>query len=323
MQAKKKPVEQLAVGDLGLVRVTTSTPTQTVEAVNPAPEKAAGEVIEDDGTAAGADRRLPRRSEGDLSGQDLGVRGRRDRRQGQLRRARAADEGAGAGGAEVAAVVLGPGATEAAAKLGEHGAATVYASDDAVYDDYVAQPAAHALWELVEEHQPNLILFGINYDSRDVAGRLQALTGSTLMGNATRPALGRQGPDADLRRHEDRRRGARRARSQARPVPAEVVRGRARAAGPPSVVAVNVEIRDDLKKAKRIERHEEAATGPEARGRGGRHLRRARAAGRRQLQAARRARGRDRQLRRRRDPRRRRLRAGSPTATRSARPARP
>ena len=62
-------------------------------------------------------------------------------------------------------MALGPGATEAAATLGEHGAATVYASDDAVYDDHLAQPAAHALKQLVDEHQPNLILFGLTYPS--------------------------------------------------------------------------------------------------------------------------------------------------------------
>ena len=51
MQAKQKPVDKVAVSDLGLSESDTQ-PTQTVEAVNPAPEKAAGEVIEDDGSAA-------------------------------------------------------------------------------------------------------------------------------------------------------------------------------------------------------------------------------------------------------------------------------
>ncbi|HMC36237.1 MAG TPA: hypothetical protein VKK30_00050, partial [Actinomycetota bacterium] len=88
-------------------------------------------------------------------------------------------------GASIAAVALGPGATEAATALGEHGAETVFASDDPVYVECVAQPAAHVLHELVKEHQPELILFGPTYGSRDVAGRLQARTGSTLMSNAT------------------------------------------------------------------------------------------------------------------------------------------
>ena len=43
-------------------------------------------------------------------------------------------------GASVEAVALGPGATEAARTLGEHGAETVHASDDPVYTDFIAQP---------------------------------------------------------------------------------------------------------------------------------------------------------------------------------------
>ncbi|MEA2555222.1 MAG: electron transfer flavoprotein alpha subunit, partial [Actinomycetota bacterium] len=39
------------------------------------------------------------------------------------------------------ALALGPGATSAAPTLGAHGARTVYASDDPVYADHLAQPA--------------------------------------------------------------------------------------------------------------------------------------------------------------------------------------
>lgn len=88
-------------------------------------------------------------------------------------------------GGDVAAVALGPGATAAADQLGAHGAATVYASDDTVFADQPGRPAAHTLHALVQQHTPSLILFAGTYDARDVAGRLQALTGSTLMANAT------------------------------------------------------------------------------------------------------------------------------------------
>ena len=86
---------------------------------------------------------------------------------------------------EVEAVVLGPGSSEAAKTLGEYGAKKVYASDDAVYADYVAQPAAYALWKLAEQHQPEAIFFAMDYDSRDIAARVAASMGSTIMGNAT------------------------------------------------------------------------------------------------------------------------------------------
>jgi electron transfer flavoprotein alpha subunit len=163
---------------------------------------------------------------------------------------------------EVAAVVLGPGATQGASTLGEYGAATVYASDDQVYADYVAQPAAHALAELVAQHSPNIILFATDYDSRDVAARLAAKTGSTVMGNATDVLAadkaqtqifgGTKIVDVAL----------------AGPDPKIVlVRPKSFAAEPggggsPTVVNVDVQIPDDARKAKRVERHEEAATGP-------------------------------------------------------------
>ncbi|MBA2725223.1 MAG: electron transfer flavoprotein subunit alpha/FixB family protein, partial [Actinobacteria bacterium] len=84
---------------------------------------------------------------------------------------------------DVEAVCLGPGATEAAEKLGTFGAEIVYASDDAVYDDFIAQPHVHALAELIGENAPDMIIFPMTYDSRDIAGRLSARLDSTLMSN--------------------------------------------------------------------------------------------------------------------------------------------
>jgi electron transfer flavoprotein alpha subunit len=161
---------------------------------------------------------------------------------------------------EVAAVALGPGASEAASVLGEHGAATVYVSDDPVYSDSIAQPHAHTLAELVGEHDPDLILFANNYDSRDVAGRLSAKTGATLMSNATdllsadvarTPAFGgtvlvdvelQGAPKIVLVRPKS---------FEAKP-----------SGGSPRVVEVEIEIAPDLCRARRVERHEEAASGP-------------------------------------------------------------
>ena len=51
MQAKQKPVERYSVGDLGLSGDDT-TPTQKVGAVDAAPEKGPGEIVEDDGSGA-------------------------------------------------------------------------------------------------------------------------------------------------------------------------------------------------------------------------------------------------------------------------------
>ena len=161
---------------------------------------------------------------------------------------------------DAAAVILGAGATDAATKLGEHGAATVYASDDAVYDEYIAQPHAHALAELIGQHNPDLIMFANNYDSRDIAGRLSAKTGSTLMGNATdllsvdkaQTAIfgGTQLVDVDLEGSPKL--------VLVRPKSFEP----SASGGSATVEQVSVEIPDEAKKAKRVEKHEEAASGP-------------------------------------------------------------
>ncbi len=161
---------------------------------------------------------------------------------------------------EVEAVALGPGATEAVQKLGEFGATTVYAADDPVYAEYVAQPSAHALAELVGEHGPEMVLFAMNYDSRDIAGRLSAKLGSTLMSNAmdlvstdrAKTAIfgGTTIVDVNLKGSPK----------------LVIVRPKSfepdPSGGQADVVPVEVDIPEELKKAQRVERHEEAASGP-------------------------------------------------------------
>ena len=164
-------------------------------------------------------------------------------------------------GDTIEAVALGPGATQAAQTLGEYGAENVYASDDEVYADHLGQPRAHALHELVKEHQPNLILFALTYDSRDVAARLQGKTGSTLMSNTndvlapdkaqTQIFGGTKIADVDLGGPDPKLVIVR---------PKSFVAEPSGAAG--NVVQVDVEIQEDLKKLRRVEHHEEAAAGP-------------------------------------------------------------
>ena len=164
-------------------------------------------------------------------------------------------------GDDVAAVALGPGASAAAAALGEHGAVTVYASDDAAYDEGLGRPQAFALEQLVNEHAPEVILFSTSYDARDVAGRLQAKLGSTLMSNAT-----------DVTGAESARTqifgGARLVDVALEGPPPHLVLVRPKSfvaepsGGTATVVPVDVEIPVELRTAKRVERHEEPASGP-------------------------------------------------------------
>jgi electron transfer flavoprotein alpha subunit len=163
----------------------------------------------------------------------------------------------------VEAVALGPGATQAAGTLGQYGAAMVYAGDDAVYADYLTGPAAAALASLVQEHQPDLILFATSYASRDLAGHLSARLGSALMSNASDVG----GPDSAQTQIFGGTKIVDVALDGPSPklvlirpksVPAEPAEG----AGEPTVVPVEVEIPEDAKRVRVLQRHEEAAGGP-------------------------------------------------------------
>ncbi|HKI29859.1 MAG TPA: electron transfer flavoprotein subunit alpha/FixB family protein [Actinomycetota bacterium] len=164
-------------------------------------------------------------------------------------------------GDEVAAIALGPGASAAAVALGEHGAARVYASDEQVYADTLGLPAAHTLHALIQEHSPDLVLFSTSYDARDVAGRLQAKLGSTLMSNVT-DLTGAGSAQTQIfggsRVVEVTLEGPAPRLALVRPKSfASVPNG-----GTAEVVKVDTPVPDELTTVRRIERHEETASGP-------------------------------------------------------------
>ena len=84
----------------------------------------------------------------------------------------------------VDAVALGPGAREAAVELGAHGASRVLLNEDPAFAEYLAEPATDCLAALAGKGAPDLILFGFTSDSREVAGRLAARLGVGLISNA-------------------------------------------------------------------------------------------------------------------------------------------
>jgi electron transfer flavoprotein alpha subunit len=102
-----------------------------------------------------------------------------------LQLASKAAELAQAFGGSTAAVALGNGARAAAADLGACGAATVYASEGAVYGEYLTQPYAEALVALIQQHQPRLVLYGGTNFGRDVAARVAAKLGLGLEYNVS------------------------------------------------------------------------------------------------------------------------------------------
>ncbi|HLY31040.1 MAG TPA: electron transfer flavoprotein subunit alpha/FixB family protein [Ktedonobacterales bacterium] len=94
-----------------------------------------------------------------------------------LQLASKAAELAGQLGGSSAAVALGTNTQAAAQVLGDCGVKTVYASEDAVYDEYLIQPHVETLAALIQQHQPSLLLFGATNYGRDVAARLAARLG--------------------------------------------------------------------------------------------------------------------------------------------------
>lgn len=85
---------------------------------------------------------------------------------------------------EVSAIALGPGAGDAAAALGAHGASKVWVSEDDVFAEYLSEPAADTVSSLLDSGEPDLLLFGFTPDSRDLAGRLAARRGVGIISNA-------------------------------------------------------------------------------------------------------------------------------------------
>jgi electron transfer flavoprotein alpha subunit len=85
---------------------------------------------------------------------------------------------------EVTAVALGPGAAQASEALGKYGAAKVYVHEDPAFREVLATPAVELLAGLIEKDRPDLVLFGMTYDGRDIASRLSARLGVALIANA-------------------------------------------------------------------------------------------------------------------------------------------
>jgi len=103
---------------------------------------------------------------------------------------------------DASAILLGSAPDDAVQTLGNHGAKKIYRCADPIFDKHLVLPAAKVLEELINQHKPDVMLFGTNYTGRDLAstlsarfdcgaltdvGELEARDGSFV---ATIPALG-------------------------------------------------------------------------------------------------------------------------------------
>jgi electron transfer flavoprotein alpha subunit len=76
------------------------------------------------------------------------------------------------GTAEV--ILLGSAPGDAIDLLGAFGAATVFRSEDPLFDDYLIFPALECVASLIAQHQPAAMLFASTYAGRDLAAGLSA-----------------------------------------------------------------------------------------------------------------------------------------------------
>jgi electron transfer flavoprotein alpha subunit len=85
-------------------------------------------------------------------------------------------------GNDAAVVYAGEGSDEAFAALGAHGASRVFHIETG--GSLPAAGIAATIADLVAEHEPDLILFGMGFTDRDVAGRLSARLDRPVLANA-------------------------------------------------------------------------------------------------------------------------------------------
>lgn len=108
-----------------------------------------------------------------------------EQRDGRLRRAslEAVSEArrlAGALGATVTAVVIGPGGEALAGELGAYGADRVVLFDDAGFSDYASESYARALAQAIAEEKPSAVLVPFTAMGKDLAPRVAAKVGAGL-----------------------------------------------------------------------------------------------------------------------------------------------
>jgi electron transfer flavoprotein alpha subunit len=88
-------------------------------------------------------------------------------------------------GARISAVVLGHGADAAAESLTKLGADVVYLVDDQALTEAAADLWVDALAQVVEQHKPEILLFGFTAVGREVAPRLAERLGTGLTADAS------------------------------------------------------------------------------------------------------------------------------------------
>lgn len=89
-------------------------------------------------------------------------------------------------GERVVALLLGNNITDKAAELIAYGADEVRVVDDACLGTYLTEPYAQAVYQVVKENEPSVLLFGATSIGRDLAPRLSARLKTGLTADCTK-----------------------------------------------------------------------------------------------------------------------------------------
>jgi len=83
-------------------------------------------------------------------------------------------------GETVSAVVLGSGVEGIAGELGKYGADKILVGDDPALADYTTDAYTNALFDIVKDNDPRILLLGASSQGKDLSGRLAARLGVGL-----------------------------------------------------------------------------------------------------------------------------------------------
>lgn len=89
-------------------------------------------------------------------------------------------------GQEVVAMLLGENVKSEAEILFKHGADKVILVEDAMLKEYVTEPYTKAIYEIIKEYDPEIVLYGASSIGRDLAPRLAARIHTGLTADCTK-----------------------------------------------------------------------------------------------------------------------------------------
>lgn len=90
----------------------------------------------------------------------------------------------------VGALLLGSGVVSLAEQLIQSGADRVYLADDPILTDYLTQPYARVVFQLIHDHQPQIVLYGATTTGRDLAPRVASMLRTGLTADCTDLRIG-------------------------------------------------------------------------------------------------------------------------------------